>query len=142
DVPGRPRRHRTAPELPEGALKRSNTRPHRRNHICESLAPRVVEMPGQLNTKIEAVEEPLHLHRIRHPRGIAEGDLLAADGHKPPRDLAHPLPRHLTLAGATEDHGDHALAAQALSPRARDDPLQPGEGLLDRAVHVLAVVGL
>ena len=44
--------------------------------------------------------------------------------------------------GQPNDHGDHALAAQALLARAGDHPLQPAQRLLDRAVHVLLVVGL
>ena len=58
------------------------------------------------------------------------------------RDREHPLRGHLALVGAAERHRDHALAAQPLLARACDDPLQPGQRLLDRAVHVLLVVRL
>ena len=49
---------------------------------------------------------------------------------------------HVALVGAAEGGGDDGLAAQALLAGAREHALQPGERLRDRAVDVLAVVGL
>ena len=37
------------------------------------------------------VEEALHLGRVGHAGGVAEGDLLAAGGDQPLRDGEHPL---------------------------------------------------
>ena len=87
-------------------------------------------------------EELAHLARVRHPGGVAEGDLLAAGGGQPLGDLEHPLDRDLALVGTAEAGRDHALAAQPLGQRALDHPLEPGQRLVDRAVDVLAVVGL
>ena len=57
-------------------------------------------------------------------------------------DLQHAVDRHLALVRAAEAGRDHALAAQPLGPGALDHALETGERLGDRAVDVLAVVGL
>ena len=89
-----------------------------------------------------ALEEPAHLHRVRHAGRVAERDLLAPGVREPPRDPEHALERHVALVGAAERHRDHALAAQPRFACPRDHPLQPRQRLLDRAVHVLRVVRL
>ena len=108
--------------------------------------PRVLWKWAVSSTAAEALarggEELADLARVRHPGGVAEGDLLAAGGGEPLGDLEHALDRDLALVGTAEAGRDHALAAQALGPRALDHPLEPGERLGDRAVDVLAVVGL
>ena len=108
--------------------------------------PRVLWKWAVSSTAAEALarggEELADLARVRHPGRVAEGDLLAAGGGEPLGDLEHALGRHLALVGAAEAGRDHALAAQALVARALDHALEPGERLVDRAVDVLAVVGL
>ena len=80
--------------------------------------------------------------RVGHPGRVAEADLRTAGGGEPLGDREYPLRRHLALVGATEGGRDHPLAAQPRLARARQRQLQPGQRLLDRAVDVLAVVGL
>ncbi len=54
----------------------------------------------------------------------------------------HALDRNLALVRTPEAGRDHALAAQLLGDRPLDHALEPGQRFLDRAVDVLAVVGL
>ena len=61
---------------------------------------------------------------------------------EPAGDVEDALGRHVALVGAAEGDGDDALAAQPLLAGAAQHALEPGERLLDRAVDVLAVVGL
>ncbi len=89
-----------------------------------------------------AAKNSRDLARVGHPGGVAEADLLAAGGGEPLGDLEDALGRHLALVGAAEGGRDHALAAQPRLARGRQRPLQPRQRLLDRAVDVLAVVGL
>jgi hypothetical protein len=73
-----------------------------------------VEVRRELGTEVEAVEEALHLRRVRHAGGVPEGDLLTAGVDQAARYLEHALARHLALVGAAECDRDHALAAEAL----------------------------
>ena len=85
--------------------------------------------------------------RVRkfHERAIgrvAEGDLLAAGGRQALGDLEHPLRRHLALKGTAEAGRDHPLASDPGFAGGGDRFLEVGEGLGDRTVDVLSVVGL
>ena len=146
DVAGRPGRDRAAAELAEARLERLDARLQRREHVGEALAAGVVEVGGELDVVAERVagggEEVADLRRVGHPGGVAEADLLGAGGLQPAGDLEHPLGRDVALVGAAEGDRDHALAAQALAAGAGEHGLEPGQRLLDRAVDVLAVVGL
>ena len=90
-----------------------------------------------------AREELAHLARVGHAGRVAEADLLARPRRRSRAAmLEHPLGRHVALVGAAEDDRDHALAAQPRLARAAETRSQPGQRLRDRAVDVLAVVGL
>src|SRR3954469_22531424 len=127
-------RHRATSELAEGALERRDAGFERGEHVCETLPARVVEVSGELDA-VESLggslEEFTDLDRVRHPGRVAECDLLAAGGRETLGDPEHALRPHLALVGTPERDRDHALAPEALPPRAPDDPLQPREGLLD-----------
>ena len=82
------------------------------------------------------------LRRVRHPRRVAEADLLRAGVDQPPRDGEDALLADVALVRAAEGDGDDALAAQPLGAGAAEHALEPGERLLDRAVDVPAVVRL
>ena len=145
DVPGRARRHRAAAELAEGALEGVDPGLERGEHVGEALAAGVVEVGGQLDLTEPVAgggEELADLARVRHPGRVAEGDLLAAEAGQLPGDLEDAVGRHLALVGTAEAGRDHALAADAGLARGADRPLQVRERLGDRAVDVLAVVGL
>src|SRR5947209_18049195 len=87
-------------------------------------------------------EEPSHLDRVRHPGGIAEADLLSACVAQARSDRQNALGWHMSLIGAAERGRDHTLAPQAGLASPCEHRLEAGERLLDRAVDVLAVVGL
>ena len=89
-----------------------------------------------------AAKNSRDLARVGHPGRVAEADLLAAGRGEPLGDPEDALGRDLALVGAAEGGRDHPLAAQPGLARGRQRPLQPAQRLLDRAVDVLAVVGL
>ena len=145
DVAGRARRDRAAAELAEAGLEGVDSLLERGEHVGEALAAGVVEVGGELGPG-EALagggEELADLARVGHPGGVAEADLGAAGGGEALGDLEDPLGRHLALVGAAEGGRDHALAAQPGLGRGGEGALEAGQRLLDRAVDVLAVVGL
>jgi len=113
--------------------------------LAKALSARVVEVGGELDPgqALKGLAEKVaHLGRVGHARGVAESDLLAPGDHQALRDREHRGGRHLPLVGAAEGDGDHTLAAQPFFAPSCDHRLETGEGLLDRPVHVLSVVGL
>ncbi len=145
DVAGRPGWDRATPELAEGALERVDALLERRQHVRKALSTSVVEVRGELGireTHSGGREELAHLARVGHPGRVPEGDLLAAEAHEPLGDLEDALGRNLALVWAAEAGRDHALAAQPHIPGGGDRALQVGQRLVDRAIDVLAVVGL
>ncbi len=133
------------PSSPNADSKESIAVLHRGEHVRQALATGVVEVRGELGVaelRPSGVEEVADLSRVRHPGGVAEGDLGTSGRLQPPGDLEHPLNRHLALVGATEAGRDHTLAAQPLRQRALDHALEPRERFGDRAVDVLSVVRL
>src|SRR5207247_2705677 len=108
-------------------------------HVREALAARVVEVRGELDTGQPLPgggEELRHLARVRHPGGVAEGDLLAARLGETLADAEHPVRWHLPLVGTADGDRDHALAAEPFPPGNGDGPLEPSERVGDRAVDV------
>src|SRR4051794_16599120 len=146
DVAGRTLGDRAAAELAEARLEGLAAGLQRGEDVGQPLAARVVEVRGQLDLAAELVarggEEGSHLARVGHAGRVAEADLLRAGGDEALGDDEDALGRDLALVGAAEARADHALAAQARLAGARQHALQPGQRLLDRAVDVLAVVGL
>src|SRR4051794_5123598 len=146
DVARGPLRHRAAAQLAEARLEALAAGLQRGEHVGQALAARVVEVGGQLDVVAERLarggEELAHLARVGHAGGVAEADLLRAGGDEPLRDGEDALARDVALVGVAEAHADDALAAQPRLAGAGQHPLQPGQRLLDRAVDVLAVVGL
>ena len=136
------------PSSPKLDSKRAHAGVERREHVRQTLAARVVEVRGQLDVRRRARRAPpgrtpRTCGRVGHAGRVAEADLLRARVDQPARDREHPLRRHVALVGAAEGDRDHALAAQALGlARAAEHALEPGQRLLDRAVHVRAVVRL
>ena len=89
-------------------------------------------------------EELAHLARVGHAGRVAEADLLRRRRRAAGAAIVeHALGRHVALVGAAEATS-RSRPRSAAPPRARaaEHPLQPGQRLLDRAVDVLAVVGL
>src|SRR3954452_4722981 len=117
DVAGRTGRDGTAAELAEARLEGLDARLPGGIDVREPLPARVVEVRGELHVAAElaarALEEGPHLGGVRHPRGVAEADLLGAGRRKPARDREHPPRWHVALVGAAEADADDALAAQA-----------------------------
>ena len=145
DVAGRARGDRAAAELAEARLEGVDPLLQGGEDVGEALAAGVVEVGGQLDPGQPLAgrgEELAHLARVRHPRRVAEADLGAPGGAEPLGDLEDALGRHLALVRAAEGGRDHALAAQARLPGSGERPLEAHQRLLDRAVDVLAVVGL
>ena len=133
------------PSSPKRALERFDSLLEGGEHVRQALAACVVEVGRELGAG-EALprrgEELADLARVRHPGRVAEGDLLAAEAHEPLGDLEDALGRHLALVGTAEAGRDHALAAHPRVAGGADRFLEPGQRLRDRAVDVLAVVGL
>ena len=94
------------------------------------------------SARARAAEELPHLARVGHPCRVAEGDLLSARVAQAGGDLEHALGRDVSLVGAAEGGRDHPLASQPRRARPREHRSRPGQRLGDRAVDVLAVVGL
>ena len=119
----------------------------RREHVGEALPARVVEVRGQLDASPSALARAAR--RTRAPaagwpcRWCRRSRSPAAPASRSARgDLEHALGRHVALVGAAERRRDHPLAAQPRLARPGEHALQAGERLGDRAVDVLAVVGL
>ena len=134
------------PSSPKLDSKLAHAGVERGEHVRQTLPARVVEVRGQLHLLAQRVtrgrEELPHLPGVGHAGGVAEADLLGASVAQARGDLEHTLGRHAALVGAAERGRDHALATQPRCARAGEHDLQAGERLGDRAVDVLAVVGL
>src|SRR5439155_27236253 len=139
------RGQRAAAELAERRLERLDALLERREHVREPLSARVVKVGRELQPRqplARGGEELANLAGVRHPRRIPEGDLLAAGLAEALGDLEHSLGGHLALIGAAEGDRDHPLAAKPILPGDGDRAPDALERRRDRAVDVLAVVGL
>ena len=128
-----PRAGPAAAQLAEGGFEGVDADLEGGEHVGQALPARVVEMRGELDPVAEhaarLLEERAHLHRVGHPRGVAEADLLGAGAASCRGDGEHALGRDVALVGAAEGHRDDRFAAQALAAGVAEHALKADERL-------------
>src|SRR4051794_30640072 len=145
DVAGRAGRHGAAPEFAEARLEARYAGLERGQRVGETLPAGVVKVRRQLHAAqflARACVEVLDLPRVGHPGGVAEADLPRARRGEARGELEHASGVDGTLVRASEGRRDHRRAAQPRVADRGDHLLEARERLRDRAVDVLAVVGL
>ena len=146
DVARRSRRVRTAPETADRCVEPRHGAFQCRQHIREPRAARVVEVQGDGVGRnpdgAERVEQSVHPRRRGHARRVAETHAVRAGITQLRRDRRDPQLGHVALVRAAERGRHDRLHRRLRRVRERRQLPRSHDRILDRPIHVLAVVRL